>query len=74
MSVIKSFILPFIAALLATIIPLNFTFDDFAFFSLDRMNFISVFVFKSFMWIIPFIALLLLFRIVKLSELKEILK
>jgi len=38
------------------------------------MNFISVFVFKSFMWIIPFIALLLLFRIVKLSELKEILK
>lgn len=74
MSVVKSFILPFIVALLATIVPLNFTFGDFAFFSLDRMNFISVFVLKSFMWIIPFIALLLLFRIVKLSELKEILK
>lgn len=69
--VFKSFILPFVIGLVACAVPMGIQLPQIDVFSVERLNFITSFSIKSLMWLVPYIILLLIFRIVKISDLKR---
>lgn len=69
--VFKSFILPFVTGLAACVVPMSLLLPQIEVFSVERFNFMASFSIKSLMWLLPYIILLFVFRIIKISDLKR---
>lgn len=73
MPVIKSFSVPLILGFCACLVPFCISIPYIEISSVSRINFILMFAIKSTLWLLPYGCLLLLFRVIKISDFKGIL-
>ena len=71
--IFKSFVIPLVLGFCACLVPFYISIPNIEVSAVDRINFILMFAIKSALWFLPYGCLLLLLRVVKISDFKGIL-
>lgn len=69
--ILKSFLLPLFIGLIACLLPYGLSLEKIELFSIDRFNFLALFLIKTLLWLLLYVGLLFIFRIFKLTEFKR---
>lgn len=71
--VVKSFMIPLVLGFCASLVPFYVSVPYIEISSVNRINFILMFAIKSALWLLTYFCLLILLRVVKISDFKGIL-
>ena len=71
--ILKSFLAPFILGVISCLVAYVISIDKIDVFSIERIDYLLVFVIKAGIWLLLYAVLLFAFRVLKVSELKKML-
>ena len=70
--VVRSFMVPLVLGCCVSLIPFYISIPYIEISSVSRINYIFMFAIKSILWLLPYFCLLILFRVIKVSDFKGV--